>query len=156
MTRITIVLLTLALAACSTTSTVHQPLPPTTSQVPAHDAYAYAFENHGGDDQEGIDRLDRLIQGRLLQAGLVAGIGQPSSGRVQVDLTHYYVRSNGARFWAGIMAGRDKIVSEVDVFDEAGKQVGSFEVETTNLSAWGTTEGLMEKHADEIVARLKD
>lgn len=154
MIRIAIVLLTLALAACSTTSTVLQPLPTTSSQVPAH-AYAYAFENHGGDDQEGIDRLDRLIQGRLLQAGLVAGIGQPSSGRVQIDLTHYYVRSNGARFWAGIMAGRDKIVSEVAVFDDAGKQVGSFEVETTNLSAWGTTEGLMEKHADEIVARLR-
>ena len=156
MIRVAIALLILALAACSTTSTVHQPLPSTPGQVPAHAyAYAYAFENHGGDDQEGIDRLDRLIQGRLLQAGLVAGIDQPSSGRVQVDLTHYYVRSNAARFWAGIMAGRDKIVSEVEVFDDAGKQVGSFEVETTNISAWGTTEGLMEKHADEIVARLR-
>jgi hypothetical protein len=154
MIRIAVVLLALALAACSTTSTVHQPLPPTASQAPAH-AYAYAFENHGGDDLEGIDKLDRLIQGRLLQAGIVAGMGEPSSGRVQVDLTHYYVRSNGARFWAGIMAGRDKIVSEVEVFDDAGRQVGSFEVETTNLSAWGTTEGLMEKHADEIVGWLK-
>jgi hypothetical protein len=154
MIRVVIALLALALAACSTTSTVHQPLPPTASQVTVN-AYAYAFENHGGDDLEGIDKLDRLIQGRLLQAGIVAGMGEPSSGRVQVDLTHYYVRSNGARFWAGIMAGRDKIVSEVEVFDDAGKQVGSFEVETTNLSAWGTTEGLMEKHADEIVARLK-
>ena len=154
MIRIAVALLGLALAACSTTSTVHQPLPPTASQVPAH-AYAYAFEHHGGDDLEGIDKLDRLIQGRLLQARLVAGIGEPSSGRVQVDLIHYYVRSNGARFWAGIMAGRDKIVSEVDVFDDAGRQIGSFEVETTNLSAWGTSEGLMEKHADEIVARLQ-
>ncbi|MGN6111405.1 MAG: DUF4410 domain-containing protein [Luteimonas sp.] len=154
MIRITVLLLGLVLAACSTTSTVHQPLPATGSQVPAH-AYAYAFENHGGDDLEGIDRLDRLIQTRLLRAGIIAGIGRPSSGRVQVDLRHYYLRSNGARFWAGIMAGRDKIVSEVDVFDDAGNQIGSFEVETTNLSAWGTTEGLMEKHADEIVARLQ-
>jgi hypothetical protein len=154
MIRVGVVLLSLALAACSTTSTVRQALPPASSQAPAH-AYAYAFENHGGDDQEGIARLDRLIQGRLLQAGLVAGIGEPSSGRVEVDLTHYYLRSNAARFWAGIMAGRDKIASEVEVFDDAGERVGSFEVETTNLSAWGSTEGLMEKHADEIVARLK-
>jgi hypothetical protein len=150
-----VALLGLLLAACSTTSTVHQPLPATRGQVPAH-AYDYAFENHGGDDLEGIARLDRLIQGRLLQAGLVAGMGEPPSGRVDVELTHYYVRSNAARFWAGIMAGRDKIVSEVEVFDDAGKRVGSFEVETMNLSAWGSTEGLMEKHADEIVARLKE
>lgn len=154
MIRAAVVLLGVALAACSTTSTVHQPLRAANGEVPSH-AYAYVFENHGGDDLEGIDRLDRLIQGRLLQAGLVAGMGKPSSGRVQVDLRHYYVRSNGARFWAGIMAGRDKIVSEVEVFDDAGKRVGSFEVETTNLSAWGTTEDLIGKHADEIVARLK-
>jgi hypothetical protein len=153
MIRVGVVLLILALAACSTTSTVRQPLPSISGEAPAH-AYAYVFENHGGDDLEGIGRLDRMIQGRLLQAGLVAAMGEPSSGRVQVELTHYYVRSNAARFWAGIMAGRDKIVSEVTVFDDAGKQLGSFEVETTNLSAWGSTEGLVEKHADEIVARL--
>src|SRR5690349_13966939 len=126
MVRVVAIILGLAVAACSTTSTVHQPLPAASGEVPVH-AYAYAFENHGGDDLEGIDRLDRLIQGRLLQAGLVAGMGKPSSGRVQVDLRHYYLRSNGARFWAGIMAGRDKIVSEVEVLDDAGGQVGSFE-----------------------------
>jgi hypothetical protein len=147
-------LLCLLLAACSTTSTVHQPLPAAVGQVPTN-GYAYAFVNHGGDDVEGIARLDRLIQARLLQAGLVAGIGEPPSGRVEIDLTHYYVRSNAARFWAGILAGRDRIVSEVAVFDDAGRRVGSFEVETTNLSAWGSTEGLMDRHAGEIVARLK-
>ena len=152
MIRILAALLCLGLAACSTTSTVRQPLSPASSHA---EARAYVFENHGGDDLEGIAKLDRLIQGRLLRAGLVAAIGEPASGRVEVDLTHYYVRSNAARFWAGIMAGRDKIVSEVTVYDDAGKQEGSFEVETTNLSAWGSTEDLMEKHADEIVARLK-
>ena len=147
--RLAAALLFLALAACSTTSTVHQPVPPQATH-----AYAYAFENNGGDDLEGIAKLDRMIHARLLVAGLVAATGEPSAGRVQVELTHYYVRSNAARFLAGILAGRDKIVSQVTVLDEAGKLVGSFDTETTNLSAGGSTEGLMEQHADEIVARL--
>jgi hypothetical protein len=153
MIRITAVLLCLALAACSTTSTVHQPLPQ--QQGSAVRAYAYSFENNGGDDLEGIATLDRLIRGRLVEAGLVAAAGASSQGSVKVNLTHYYVRSNAARFWVGIMAGRDKIVSQVTVLDDGGKQIGNFEVETTNISAWGRTQGLMEKHADEIVARLK-
>ena len=151
MIRFAAVLL-LALAACSTTSTVYQPLPP---QPSVGQAYAYAFENNGGDDLEGIAKLDRMIHARLLTAGVVAATGEASAGRVEVDLTHYYVRSNAARFWAGIMAGRDKIVSRVTVLDEAGKETGSFEVETTNISAWGSTQGLMEKHVEEILAQLQ-
>lgn len=152
MARIAAALVFLALAACSTTSTVYQPLPSQTSAL--HD-YAYSFQNNGGDDLEGIAKLDRLIHSHLLRAGLVAAADQSPVGRVEIELTHYYVRSNAARFWAGIMAGRDKIVSQVRVLDDAGKQVGSFEVETTNISAWGSTEGLMEKHADEIVAGVR-
>jgi hypothetical protein len=152
MLRLAATLLLTLLAACSTTSTVHQPLPQTGGSARV---YAYTFENNGGDDLEGIAKLNRIIQGRLRDAGLLAA-GAAPDGRVAVELTHFYVRSNGARFWAGIMAGRDKITSNVKVFDQDGKESGSFEVETTNVSAWGSTEGLMEKHADEIVARLKD
>ena len=152
MIRIMAALLCLFLAACSTTSTVYQPLSP---QGEAVRAYGYAFENNGGDDLEGIARLDRLIHGRLLQAGLVASGGAAPEGSVNIELTHYYVRSNAARFWVGIMAGRDKIVSRVTVLGADGAEIGSFEVETTNISAWGSTEGLMEKHAEEIVSRLR-
>ena len=148
MIRVAAVLLSLALAACATTSTVHQQHAPASTQ-----AYAYTFENSGGDDLEGIAQLASLIQARLKDAGLLATVQVPE-GRVEVELTHYYVRSNAARFWAGIMAGRDKIVSRVTVLDGAGAPVGRFEVETTNLSAWGSREGLMEQHADEIVARI--
>lgn len=152
MIRTITALLCLLLAACSTTSTVYQPL---ARQGEAVHAYGYSFENNGGDDLEGIAKLDRLIHGRLLREGLVAAAGAEPDGSVNIDLTHYYVRSNAARFWAGIMAGRDKIVSRVTVLDAGGTEIGSFEVETTNISAWGSTEGLMEKHAEEIVSRLK-
>lgn len=139
----------LLMTACSTTSTVHQ-----AHSIPTGQTYAYSFSNQGGDDHEGIARLDGVIQSHLRQAGLLDS-GTVNS-KIEVVLTHYYVRSNGARFWAGIMAGRDKIVSNVRVIDTSGSQVGSFEVETFNSTAWGTTDGLMQKHAEELVARLKN
>ena len=138
----------LLLAACSTTSTVHQ-----AHSAPAGQTYAYSFSNQGGDDAEGIARLDGVIQSHLREAGLINAGG--TNPKIEVVLKHYYVRSNGARFWAGIMAGRDKIVSNVRVIDANGSQVGNFEVETFNSTAWGTTDGLMEKHAEELVAQLK-
>jgi hypothetical protein len=141
----------LALAACSTTSTVRQPL---SGQPLATHAYAASFDDRAGSDPEGIGKLQRVVLVRLNAAGLLANGASPE-GRIEITVTHFYVRSDTARFLAGIMAGRDRIASEVRVFDGNGAQVGRFEVETTNLSAWGTAEGLMEQHADEIVARLQ-
>ena len=113
--------------------------------------YAYSFSNQGGDDHAGIATLDSVIQKTLREAGLLAG--SAGDRKIEVVLTHYYVRSNGARFWAGIMAGRDKIISNVRIVGTDGAQVGNFQVETTNTTAWGSSEGLMQKHADEIAAR---
>ena len=81
--------------------------------------YAYTFVNEGGDDAEGIARLDSFIQQRLRDARLLAdGKGD---GRVEVTVTHYYARSDGARAWAGIMAGRDKVASRVGVVNNAAE-----------------------------------
>lgn len=138
----------LFLSACSTTSAVHQ----SHARV-AGQAYEYSFANQGGDDQEGIAKLDAVIQSHLRNANLLAS--GSADGKIEVVLKHFYVRSNGARFWGGIMAGRDKIISQVRILDASGAQVGSFEVETMNATAWGTTDGLMQKHAEEIVTRLR-
>ena len=143
---ITLTACVLLLAACSTTSKVHQAHTPVSGQV-----YAYSFSNQGGDDEAGIATLDGLIQMKLRQAGLLAE--DASDHKIEVVVKHYYVRSNGARFWAGIMAGRDKIISNVRIVAADGAQMGSFDVETTNATAYGSSEGLMMKHADEIVAR---
>lgn len=148
MPRLFALLLCLALAACSTTSTLHQ-----APEAVAGRTYELAFVNQGGDDAEGIAALERTIRSRLDAAGLLGG--GANAAKLQVTLTHYYVRSNGARFWAGIMAGRDKIISKVRIVGPDGRQAGSFDVESTNTSAWGTTDGLREKHAEEIVARLR-
>ena len=139
----------LLLSACATTSTVQQQHAPAPGL-----AYAYTFENNGGDDLAGIARLARIVQERLGDAGLLAEAAT-ANGRVEVELTHYYVRADATRFLAGILAGRDRITSQVTVLDASGNRFGRFEVDTTNLTAWGSKDGLMEAHAEEIVARLK-
>ena len=64
-----------------------------------------------------------------------------------------------AAFWEdqpGILAGRDRIASTVTVSAADGTPLGRYEVETRNLSAFGSTQGLIERHAEEVVARLAD
>lgn len=146
--RLLVFLLCLFLGACSTTSTLRQ-----APDVVAGRTYTLAFVNEGGDDAEGIAALEQAIRSQLDAAGLL-GAGD-AAARLEVTLTHYYVRSNGARFWAGIMAGRDKIISRVRIVGPDGRQAGSFDVESTNTTAWGTTDGLHEKHAEEIVMRMQ-
>ena len=145
---ITLAAIFVLIAGCSTTSTVHQ-----APQLQPTQTYSYSFSNEGGDDLEGVKRLDDVIQTHLREAGLT-GSGN-SNAIIQVIVKHYYVRSNGARFMAGIMAGRDKILSNVRVVGTDGSQLGNFDVETFNSTAWGTTDGLMKKHAEEIVSKLK-
>ena len=149
MKRIVVLLLAVVLAACSTTSTIHQPHSGVTGQ-----ACGFTFRNQGGDDEEGIAQLERTIRDSLSSAGLLAVPGS-EAGTIEVTLRHYYLRSNGARFWAGVMAGRDKIISDVRVLDADGNVTGSFQVESTNTTALGTSDGLREKHAQEIVDNLR-
>jgi len=139
------------LAACSTTSTVQQPRS-TSSAGTVGEKYRYTFVNEAGAESEGTGDLDAAIRTRMQAAGVLAGDGAPATP-VEIAVTQYRMRSGGARFWAGAMAGRDIIRSRVRVGDGGGD--GSFEVETSNITAWGTTGGLLEKHADEIIARLQ-
>lgn len=152
MSRLAMALLVLALAACASTGVMHQPLPAEAARM---QAMAYAFENRAGVDEAAIARLDRLVHAGLLRAGRVAAAGTAPGGRIQVTLTHYYMRADAARLIAGILAGRDRIASTVTLFGADGAQLASFEVETTNLSSFGSTQDLLQQHADDIVARLQ-
>jgi hypothetical protein len=116
-------------------------------------SFDYAFANRGGDNAEGIAELNRVVQNQLHSSGLINN--GAAAGKIEVTLTHYYMRHGAARALVGIMAGRDKIISHVRVVDGYGAQLAAFEVESTNSTAWGTTGGLHQKHAEEIVQRLK-
>jgi len=97
------------------------------------------------------DRLTAQLVGR----GLLAGASDGSSKTLEVTMNNYYMRHGAARAMVGIMAGADNIQSTVKVKDQAtGKALSEFTVESKNPTAWGTSRGLIEEHADEIVATL--
>ncbi|MGY0611580.1 MULTISPECIES: DUF4410 domain-containing protein [unclassified Luteimonas] len=142
------ILLGALLAGCSTTSVVHQPYTAADNQK-----YSFEIKNNGDADAEGLGTLERHLGQKLRERGLFADGGD--AVRVEVTLTHFRLRSDGARLWAGIMAGRDKVASTVRLLAPDGRVVGHFDVETFNASAWLTSAGLLENHATEIVDRLQ-
>lgn len=154
MARLALLLLGVMVAACSTTGAGRLPPAPAGDLAPL--ARAYAFVNATDFDAATVARLDRAVHVRLLTAGQVAPAGTDAVGRIEVRLTHLYLRSDTARFLAGILAGRDRIASTVTVSAADGTPLGRYEVETRNLSAFGSTQGLIERHAEEVVARLAD
>ena len=152
MARLALLLLGVMLAACSTTGAGRPPPAPAGDLAPLE--RAYAFVNATDFDAATVARLDRAVHARLLTAGQVAPAGTDAVGRIEVRLTHLYLRSDTARFLAGILAGRDRIASSVTVSAADGATLERFEVETRNLSAFGSTQGLIERHAEDIVTRL--
>jgi hypothetical protein len=82
----------------------------------------------------------------------------PSQGTktLEINVNYYYMRSDGKRFFAGVFAGADNIQSTVKVKDPTtGKVLSEFNVESKNPTAWGTTRGMIEDHADKIVEVLR-
>ncbi|MCB1790666.1 MAG: hypothetical protein KDJ24_10250, partial [Gammaproteobacteria bacterium] len=58
--------------------------------------------------------------------------------------------------FAGIAAGVDKIVTNVEIIDnQTGQAVSKFVVSSTNPSAIWTAKGLIQQHADKIANYLK-
>ena len=65
------------------------------------------------------------------------------------------MRADGARIMAGIFAGTDAIRTLVIVNDTDNTEtLGEFSVVSKNSTAWGTTKGLIEGHADKIIKYL--
>ncbi len=71
-------------------------------------------------------------------------------------MINYYMRHGAARAMVEIMAGSDNIQSRVKIKDSStGNVLSEFTVQSKNPTAWGTSKGLIEEHADKIVATLK-
>ncbi|WP_340677751.1 DUF4410 domain-containing protein [Paraglaciecola sp.] len=95
------------------------------------------------------NQLDKNFLSRELNKGL-------PTRHVEIVFTSYDVRHGAARALAGALAGSDYVVTEVIIKDkETGNVLSKISVISQNKSAWGTTQGLLEKHADKIASYLK-
>jgi len=105
--------------------------------------------------EEGVSIFRDRLTSQLSSRGLLAGASDGSNRTLEVTVNNYYMRHGAARAMVGIMAGTDNIQSTIKVKDQAtGKALSEFTVESKNPTAWGTARGLIEEHADEIVATL--
>lgn len=106
--------------------------------------------------EEGMAILRERLTTQLSSNALLAGASDTSSRTVEVTVTNYYMRHGATRALVGIMAGADNVQSTVKVKDfSTGKILSEFNVESKNPSAWGTSRGMLEEHADKIVETLK-
>lgn len=106
--------------------------------------------------EEGMAILRERLTTQLSSNALLAGGSDASNRTVEVIVTNYYMRHGAARAMVGIMAGSDNIQSTVKIKDSStGNVLSEFTVQSKNPTAWGTSKGLIEEHADKIVATLK-
>lgn len=109
----------------------------------------YTVENPGGMTPEGLTVLRGRLDERFV--AVRAAEGTPGSVHVRVTVTAYRMRHGAARALVGIMAGKDTVLSTVQVLDPAtGQELGRLNVESGNATAVGSAGGLLRGHADEI------
>lgn len=109
----------------------------------------YTVENPGGMTPEGL----AVLRGRLDErfVAVRAAEGTPGAVQVRVTVTRYRMRHGAARALVGIMAGKDTVLSTVQVIDPtSGQELGRLDVESGNATAVGSAGGLLRGHADEI------
>ena len=140
------------LAGCATTATVQGDYKVAASQKFTITLVAPGTLNA---EAEGILR-ERLVS-QLQASGMLAAAADGGAQVLEVNVTNYNMRHGAARALVGILAGVDNIQSTIRLKDKAGDRTAwEFKVESTNASAMGTSRGLIENHADEIVTTLRN
>ena len=96
-------------------------------------------------------RLDK----QLLAAGKFAPSGTKNASQVNIIVTEYQMRHGAARALLGVFAGKDNMVSTVEIRDSNTNEIkNSFTVESFNITAVGSSRGLIEDQADQIITIL--
>jgi hypothetical protein len=144
------VILSLFIAGCATNAIV-------TDEISTGELKPYSVDIDYGPnslDQSWKDIFENALNQRLEAAGLL-GRENADNNAALVTFTEFRMRSTGTRMVAGILAGTDSIVSPVKVTDpKTGAVLGEAQIETKNISAWGTTEGFIKDHANKVADYL--
>jgi hypothetical protein len=107
-------------------------------------------------NDEALGIMNVRLAERLGAGGMLATGPGPGVRELDIRVVNYRMRHGAARALVGVMAGTDNIRSVVTVRDAPGGSIlGSYEIESSNASAWGTSRGLIQDHADSIVEALR-
>lgn len=147
------VLITLALVitGCSTTANIRSDY-----KLVAGEKLELKVSAPPSATQEALQIFNARLTSQLSSSGLLAGPSDSSVRVLDVVVTNYTMRHGASRAMLGILAGSDKIQSTVQIKDRSnGAVLSEFTVESSNSTAWGTSRGTIEDHADKIVEMLK-
>lgn len=146
-----ILALTMSMVGCSTSMRVE-----TGYQPVAGEKFGYRIVPVADVTTEALVLLRQRLDAQLSATGQLAPGADESANSVQVTITSYRMRHGAARALVGIFAGTDNMLSTVEVKEPKTQSVKArFDVTSSNATAWGTSRGLIEDHADQIVQYLK-
>lgn len=105
--------------------------------------------------QEALQIFNDRLRSQLSNNRLLAASDDSSVRILDVEVNKYTMRHGASRAMLGILAGTDTIQSTVRIVDRSnGAVLSEFTVESGNATAWGTSRGLIEDHADKIIESL--
>ena len=121
------------------------------------DLFSYSVKTDSSVEvpQETISVLEDRLTAELTKRNMFASSDSDKNRRIEITINKYNMRSDGARFWGGIFAGTDIIDTLVLVKShDGGETLAEFTLVSKNESAWGSSKGMIEEHADLIVKYL--
>lgn len=157
--RIVAAVLLLALAACSTEGKV-TPMLAASAPLPA--ARSWSLSVHGCQKPSDCNEVRVEVLAALLNASLIEGItppGQLAPAALDIDVTRIRDVSMGERILFGAMAGRNEIVANVTLKNDAGLPLRSFKVESASaahpLSGKTSAQDAYRQFGSDIVSGLR-
>lgn len=122
----------------------------------ANQKFTYEIVNKGQMSDEALTIFRNRLESQLIASQLLTAGTDEAARPVQIVIENYYMRHGSARALVGVMAGEDNILSTIIVKEtKTGNVLSTFEVESVNPTAWGSSHGLIQEHADKIVSYLK-
>ena len=117
------------------------------------DNFSLNIEDSASMSAEGME----ILRSRLIEQLQSKNILKEKNSKLKlnVKITTYNMRHGASRAMLGVMAGSDRIISTITILDQQSNNIiGVYKVNSKNPSAWGTSRGLIEEHADTIVSYL--
>lgn len=140
----------LGLSACGTSMKTKKEFAPV-----AGEKFAYQIVSKVTLPDNAMGIFKARLDSQLAASGKSAPVGAKGVSQVSITVITYEMRHGAARALLGVFAGKDTMISIVDIKDPVTNEVkNSFEVESFNISALGTSKGMIEDQADQIISSL--
>lgn len=121
----------------------------------AGEKFAYQVTSKVALPDNAMSIFKARLESQLAASGKSAQPGAKGVSQVSITVTTYEMRHGAARVLLGVLAGKDTMVSVIDVRDPVTNEVkNSYEVESFNISGLGTSKGMIEDQADQIISTL--